>query len=696
MNETMRLVREVLGTTHTELNLASKTLTVRDTLKNVALALSMVQELEQVPGELMLEVEVLAVDSSLARSLGITPPSSAQMFSISPNVVTQLRQAQTPQQLLTLIQSIFGASAAVSGLGAAIPPLLAFGGGKSTFFYTLSGAQANFSDSVNLVRRGRRMLLLAEDGKPASFFIGERFPVSLALLSASLNPVGFTPTISSAQFPILSAGSFPRTDFQTGKGPAAVITGDFNGDARPDVVVANETDNTVSMLINLGNGSLQQHTDITVGKAPVALAAADFNGDAKLDLAVVNKTDNTVSLLTGNGDGTFSTATTFSTGNGPVAILAGDFNGDGHADIVVVNQADNTFSLFLGNGNGTFSARLDTPTAAGPVAVAAGDFDGDGNLDLVIANQQANSISVFLGTGNGAFTSRTDIAVAGGPTAVTVADVNGDGHPDIIVTNGAANSVTVLLGKGDGTFPSQVTLATGTTPSSVVAANFGVKGFVDLVVANQKDNTVSLFPGNGDGTFDARLDLPVGTGPVALAAADLTGSNRLDLMVANQTASTVSVILNAAVTSSATNVPQSPYPASEYEDIGLKMRATPRIHPGNEVTLQLSFEIRDLAGTTINSIPVITNRTIDHVVRLKEDESTVLSGIMDREETKTISGAPGLANIPGANYLFSRHDTQNSDTELIIVITPRRVRLMPRVDHAVYTGRDRTSGPGVP
>jgi general secretion pathway protein D len=83
-------------------------------------------------------------------------------------------------------------------------------------------------------------------------------------------------------------------------------------------------------------------------------------------------------------------------------------------------------------------------------------------------------------------------------------------------------------------------------------------------------------------------------------------------------------------------------------------------------------------------------------VRLKEDESTVLSGIMDREETKSITGAPGLANIPGVSYFFSRHDTTKTDTELIIVITPRRVRLAPRVDRNIYTGRDRAAGAGVP
>lgn len=688
MNETLRLVREIAAISHTELDISSKTMTLRDTPEKVALATELVKELQQAPGEVMLEIEILAVNSTLARSMGITPPSSARAIGLSPADVLKVQQATSPQQLLQLIQTLFGSTAVLSGgLGAVIPPLIAFGGGKSTYLATLPGARADFSDVFSVVKSGRRMLLRALDARPATFFVGERFPISMALLSTSLNPVGFTPTISSSQFPFLTAGAFPRNDFAVGAAPDAVVAGDFNGDAKPDLGVANQTDNAISLLIGLGNGAFQAQTTINAGNAPSALAAVDLNKDGKLDLVVANKASNTLSVLLGNGDGTFGTITDFATGANPLAIAAGDFNADGIPDLAVVNQGDNTVSVFLGKGDGTFSARLDTPTGNGPVAVAAADFNGDGKLDLVAANQLDSTISILLGNGDGTFFSKTDLPVAAGPSALAVADVDNDGHQDIVVTCATANSLTIFLGNGDGTFGSQVTLATGNEPSAVVAANFGLRGFIDLAVANLKDNTVSILAGNGDGTFLNRIDLPVGGSPNALATSDLTGSGRLDLMVTNQTSNSVSAILNSFFTSPQATAPQTAYPAPEYVDLGLKVSATPRIHPGREVTVQLKFEIRDLTGENFNGIPVISNRTIEQAVRLKENESAVLSGFIDREEARTLSGAPALAQIPGAGVLAGKRDTQKSDTELIIVITPRRVRLAPRLDRSIYAGK---------
>ncbi|HEX2711818.1 MAG TPA: type II and III secretion system protein, partial [Candidatus Acidoferrales bacterium] len=160
-----------------------------------------------------------------------------------------------------------------------------------------------------------------------------------------------------------------------------------------------------------------------------------------------------------------------------------------------------------------------------------------------------------------------------------------------------------------------------------------------------------------------------------------------DIVTADQTANAVSVILNpAASIASSVNIPQTAYPGSEYEDLGLKVRATPRIHSDDEVTLQLDFEIRALSGASINGIPVISNRTISQTVRLRENETTVLSGIVQQEETRTITGLPGLARAPGVGHLAGRRDVERRDTELLILLTPRQLRLAPRADRSIYAG----------
>jgi general secretion pathway protein D len=151
--------------------------------------------------------------------------------------------------------------------------------------------------------------------------------------------------------------------------------------------------------------------------------------------------------------------------------------------------------------------------------------------------------------------------------------------------------------------------------------------------------------------------------------------------------SPASVIANSAIS-------QQPYPGSEYVDIGLKVKATPYLHANKEVTLQLEYEIKALSGSNLNGIPVISNRSVTQTIRLKENETSVVTGLLDREETKTLTGIPGFAEIPGAGYLFGSHNNTFTDNELLILITPRRMRIPLRDSRSFYAGRGDSSGRG--
>ena len=91
-----------------------------------------------------------------------------------------------------------------------------------------------------------------------------------------------------------------------------------------------------------------------MGTGPIALVAGDFNGDGRTDLAVANYGSNDVSVLLGNGDGTFQNQVPYAVGDLPNALVAGDFNGDGRTDLAVANYGSNDVSVLLGNGDGTF------------------------------------------------------------------------------------------------------------------------------------------------------------------------------------------------------------------------------------------------------------------------------------------------------------------------------------------------------
>src|SRR5205085_1556545 len=98
--------------------------------------------------------------------------------------------------------------------------------------------------------------------------------------------------------------------------------------------------------------SFAAHTDFGAGAAPVSVAAGDFNGDGKLDMAVANESSDTVSILLGTGAGTFGAKTDFGTNIEPLSVAVGDFNGDGKLDLAVSNQ-QGTVSILLGTGMGT-------------------------------------------------------------------------------------------------------------------------------------------------------------------------------------------------------------------------------------------------------------------------------------------------------------------------------------------------------
>lgn len=720
LTEMLRMVREVTGITRSDLDTRSRTLTLRASPQALAVASSLIEDLEKPVGELVLEIEVLEVDRTYARMLGILPPQTAQIFSLSKAEVDLA--ATGLQGLITVLTQVFGQPSALSGLttsqiasllssgslgvGSLIPPLLAFGGGATTFLYTLPGATANFGDVLSLVKHGRRILLRAEDGKAASFFVGEKFPVTLAQFSSSLAGTG-------GNVPALVGENFPTTTLTTGVAPVFVATGDFNNDSKPDLVVANNADNTIMVFLGNGDGTFGNAitTNLESGAGPIWIATGNFNplvaNDTFLDLAVVNKALNKVSILLGKGDGTFTAAPDLTTGASPVSAVAANFHdklAGSSLDLAVANQADNSISIFQGNGDGTFKppTLIQLPAGFQPTGIAATALSASGHTDLIVTNQGNNSVSVFLGNGDGTFQPRTDYATGAAPVYVATGDFNGDSVLDLAVANNTDNTVSILLGvptaanpnAGSGTFHTQVAFPTAAGPTSLALADYNVDGQLDIAVAASGDNAVSVLLNLSGGIFGPHFELPVGTDPVSIVTADFDANGKPDVATANKGSNTLSVILNNSNFTTGNGFAGTPFPGVEYIDIGVKVKATPRVHPNDEVTLKMNFEITSLTGQAFNGIPVVANETFDQTVRLKEDETTAIAGILQPQETTLLNGTPGLATIPGIGFLGGTQNAQDQDTELMILVTPRLVELAPREDHVVYAGRGALEGPG--
>ena len=294
-----------------------------------------------------------------------------------------------------------------------------------------------------------------------------------------------------------------------------------------------------------------------VGTTPAGIAVGDFNGDQRVDLAVANSGSGDVSILLGNGDGTFKSAQNFSAGgSNPVSIAVGDFNGDGKQDLAVTLDVDPGagMTVLLGNGDGSFQSPIYVVQAAYNHYVAVGDFNGDGKLDLAISTlRNTTGVSVFLGNGNGTFQPYTVYATQSLVNSIALGDLNGDHIPDLVLATGgiggdsglkSSGAVSVMLGNGDGTFQAPINYGeTSQEVDFVALGDFNRDGKLDVAAVTtvfdhpefQPIKTFEsfqvLYPGNGDGTLQPGLTLNTSSwvDAMSIIAGDLDGDGKLDL-----------------------------------------------------------------------------------------------------------------------------------------------------------------------
>ena len=300
-----------------------------------------------------------------------------------------------------------------------------------------------------------------------------------------------------------NTGSFSkRLDFTTNKQPYGLAIADIDGDGKPDMVVSNST-GTISIFLNtssVGNISFATKIDFVTGNNPLSVSAADIDGDGKPDVIVVNQKDSSVSIFRNTSSIAnisfasridFATGTINSVNASPQLLATGDLDGDGKPELAFacvqgISVLKNTSSP----GLISFAPKVTYKTTKSPLAISIGDMDNDGKQDLIyialgytvsiLKNQVSQgpqpAIISFAPTSaksgdttiiSGTHFSSTNTVNFGGVAASSFSIIS-DSIIKAIVGNGSSGSVTVTTSAGTASKDGFVFIA----PTSTIINSF--------------------------------------------------------------------------------------------------------------------------------------------------------------------------------------------------------------------------------
>jgi general secretion pathway protein D len=131
-----------------------------------------------------------------------------------------------------------------------------------------------------------------------------------------------------------------------------------------------------------------------------------------------------------------------------------------------------------------------------------------------------------------------------------------------------------------------------------------------------------------------------------------------------------------------------PFPSVSYEDLGLEVKIKPTVHGNGSVSLQLEMQLRSLTGQSNNGVPVISNREYKGSINLKDGEPAYVAGEIDYNDTRSMSGIPGLGFIPILNQAMVTNTKTENDDELMISITPHVVSNFERATPAIWVSKN--------
>jgi hypothetical protein len=382
----------------------------------------------------------------------------------------------------------------------------------------------------------------------SSFKPGEVITVSVTTgVQNSTNEPMASPRVYS--FTVDAPGGYNKfsspvsyTAYGSGSGNHYSVMADLDKDGDIDIATTTSLYNSMSVLLNNGNGTYASAVTYTTLNA-FDICAADVDGDGDMDLVVANNSAFGMSVFINNGAGAFGTrndfAFTFPQSNAQFVVPV-DIDGDGDIDVVTNDLTYNYLHIMKNNGSGSFTS-TDKQFTTKFGALSAGDLDKDGDMDILAACATVDSVEQMNndGAGNLSMATRFYWTSTNAPSATLIADINstfGD-KQDLVWLNSGSDLLSYFMdGSGIPLFTAD-NVSVGDYPSQVNAVDVDTDNDLDLVVANYNDATFSVLTntGSGTGTF-TRTNYAIPTYPDDLTTGDIDGDGDMDIVTVNNNA----------------------------------------------------------------------------------------------------------------------------------------------------------------